>query len=52
MQSHFSTPITKEEMDLCGFAFVDDSDIIAASENYSPKDTMEKCKKWLTAGKG
>ena len=41
-----TSPITKEEIDLCGFAFVDDSDLIAMSMQCNdPKDTQEKMQK-------
>ena len=41
LETHFSTPITKQEIDICGFAFVDDTDIVAALENRNdPEATM------------
>ena len=37
------SPITKDKIDLCGFAFVDDSDLIAMSSNKNdPADAKDK----------
>ena len=44
----FSRPITKEELEICGFAFVDDSDIIATSNNtHDPVLTLTKMQQTL-----
>lgn len=41
----FSWPISRKELELCGFAFVDDSDIIATSNNLNdPLATLKKCR--------
>lgn len=46
--SIFSRPLTKQELKLCGFAFVDDSDIIAMSDNVNdPAHTVQRMQETL-----
>ena len=46
----FSRPISAKELELCGFAFVDDSDIIATSNNVNdPQATITKMQHTLDA---
>ena len=48
--AQFSRPISKEELHLCGFAFVDDSDIIATSNNVNnPEHTVKIMQETLDA---
>ena len=44
----FSRPITKRVLEICGFAFVDDSDIIATSNNVNnPYHTLQQMQQTL-----
>ncbi len=53
LQTHFSTAISQEELDLCGFAFVDDSDIIASAGNYNnPDATMTRMQEVVDGWEG
>ena len=43
LQTHFETSISRQDLELCGFAFVDDTDLIAATDySNNPSNTMEK----------
>ena len=43
LATNMITPISKEKLELCGFIFVDDSDIIAdAGYTNNPELTMER----------
>ena len=47
------SPITKDEIDLCGFAFVDDSDLIAMSESDNdPIEARENMQKVVNEWEG
>ena len=53
LETHFTSPISQIELDLCGFAFVDDTDLIAAMGNANdPDGTMEKMQEVVDCWEG
>jgi exonuclease III len=51
--TNFKAPISKEELELCGFAFVDDSDIIATSGHQNnPDETVTQMQKTINCWDG
>ena len=46
LTTHFCMPISKQDLDLCSFAYVDDTDLIQAMNNQrvqnNPEETIEK----------
>jgi hypothetical protein len=51
--TNFQAPISKEELELCGFAFVDDSDIIATSGyQNNPNETVLQMQKTINCWDG
>ena len=48
--SRIKCPVSEEEMELCGFAFVDDTDLFAMTEKKNkPIEATKKCKTlWMT----
>ena len=46
LTTSFETPISKRSLDLCGFAFVDDTDLIQATGrgqiHNNPQDTLDR----------
>ena len=53
LQTHFQAPISQEELDICGFAFVDDTDLISALGNLNDPDaTMKKMQEVVDCWEG
>ena len=46
------SPITKDELELAGFAFVDDADIITMSDSNDPKETLKKMQEAINCWEG
>ena len=49
LSNHIYTPVTKEKLDLAGFAYVDDSDLFVLSTTENPETTKEKMQELLDA---
>ncbi len=53
LASHLSCPISKDQLEICGFAFVDDSDIISTSNSINdPNYTLQKMQNVLEGWEG
>ena len=53
LATNIITPISKEQLELCGFTFVDDSDLIAdAGYANNPELTMERMQTTIDAWEG
>jgi hypothetical protein len=51
--TNFQAPISKEELELCGFAFVDNSDIIATSRHQNnPDETVTQMQRTINCWDG
>ena len=49
LSNHIYTPVTKEKLDLAGFAYVDDSDLFVLNTTENPETTKEKMQELLDA---
>ena len=53
LETSFKTPMSKEVLKLCGFAFVDDSDIVADAEGRNdPKLTLNSMQRTIDCWEG